>query len=58
MAKYIATDEDEEADTSPIANPIDFDEINAKLMGNIEAHCHDWLPGGKVKGWLIQDWRH
>ena len=50
MAKYIATDEDEKLTHQPIGNPIDFDEINAKLMGNIEAHCHEWLPGGKVKG--------
>ena len=48
MAKYIATHEDEEA--THTAQRIDFDEINAKLMGNIEAHCHQWLPGGKVKG--------
>ena len=48
MAKYIATNEDEEA--THTAQQIDFDEINAKLMGNIEAHCHEWLPGGKVKG--------
>ena len=48
MAKYIATNEDEEA--THTAHRIDFDEINAKLMGNIEAHCHQWLPGGKVKG--------
>jgi putative DNA primase/helicase len=48
MAKYIATNEDEEA--THTAQRIDFDEINAKLMGNIEAHCHQWLPGGKVKG--------
>ena len=48
MAKYIATKEDEEA--THTAKQIDFDEINAKLMGNIEAHCHEWLPGGKVKG--------
>ena len=48
MAKYNATNEDEEA--THTAQRIDFDEINAKLMGNIEAHCHQWLPGGKVKG--------
>jgi hypothetical protein len=48
MAKYIATNEDEEATLT--AQRIDFDEINAKLMGNIEAHCHQWLPRGKVMG--------
>jgi len=50
MAKYIATKEDDEITKINFANSIDFDDINAKLMGNIEAHCHQWLPGGKVKG--------
>ena len=49
MAKYIATKEDDEITKINFTNSIDFDDINAKLMGNIEAHCHQWLPGGKVK---------
>ena len=47
MAKYIATDEDQ---NTAQHNQLDFDDINAKLIGNVEAHCHSWLPGGKVKG--------
>ena len=47
MAKYIATNEDEEA--THTAQQIDFDEINAKLMGNIEAHCHDGCPAARSK---------
>jgi hypothetical protein len=50
MAKYIATDEDEKLTHQPIGNPIDFDDINAKLIGNAESYCHTWLPGGKVMG--------
>jgi len=50
MAKYIATDEDEKLTHQPIGNPIDFDDINAKLIGNAESYCHTWLPGGKIKG--------
>jgi hypothetical protein len=50
MAKYIATDEDANTEQFTQCDSIDFDEINAKLMGNIEAHCHEWLPGGKVTG--------
>ena len=50
MAKYIATDEDEKLTHQPIGNPIDFDDINAKLIGNAESYCHTWLPRGKVMG--------
>ena len=46
MAKYIATDEDEQTTQH---NQLDFDEINAKLNSNVENYCHQWLPGGKVK---------
>ena len=55
MAKYIATDEDEKLTHQPIGNPIDFDDINAKLIGNAESYCHTWLPGGKVKGGSVHD---
>lgn len=48
MAKYIATDEDEKT-TNRENNQIDFDEINAKLIGDAEGYCHRWLAGGKVK---------
>ena len=47
MAKYIATDEDQNTEQH---NQLDFDEINAKLNGNIESLCHSWLAGGKIKG--------
>jgi len=50
MAKYTITKEDEEFTKNNSNQSIDFDDINAKLMGNIEGHCHQWLPGGKVKG--------
>ena len=50
MAKYIATDEDEKLTRQGAGSAIDFDDINAKLHGNIEHYCHSWLPGGKVKG--------
>ena len=49
MTKYLATDEDEIL-TKDSSKLIQFDEINAKLMGNAESYCHSWLPGGKVKG--------
>lgn len=49
MAKYTITQEDEQI-TQNRSPQIDFDEINAKLIGNAEALCHRWLPGGKVKG--------
>ena len=49
MAKYIATDEDEKFTQQLANNSIDFEEINAKLLTNIEGYCHQWLPGGKVK---------
>jgi len=48
--KYIATDEDEKLTQQIITNPIDFNEINAKLIGSAESYCNEWLPGGKVKG--------
>lgn len=50
MARYIATDEDASTGQPNQFNSIDFDDINAKLHGNIECYCHSWLPGGKVKG--------
>jgi hypothetical protein len=50
MAKYIVTDEDVNFGPFTQCDSIDFNDINAKLMGNIEAHCHQWLPCGKVKG--------
>jgi len=50
MARYIATEEDEQSTNQIQSNQIDFDEINAKLIQNAEAYCHKWLPGGKVKG--------
>ena len=50
MTKYIATEEDEKLTNQNSNNPIDFDDINAKLIGNAESYCHTWLPGGKVKG--------
>ena len=50
MAKYIATDEDEKLTLQSAGSAIDFDDINAKLLNNIEHYCHSWLPGGKVKG--------
>ena len=50
MARYIATDEDANTEQFSQFDSIDFDDINAKLHGNIEHYCHSWLPGGKVKG--------
>ena len=50
MTKYIATKEDEKLTQQIITNPIDFNEINAKLIGSAESYCNEWLPGGKVKG--------
>lgn len=50
MAKYIATDEDEKLTRQSATSAINFEDINAKLHGHIEHHCHTWLPGGKVKG--------
>ena len=47
MAKYIATDDD--ANTEQF-DSINFDELNARLIGHAEHYCHKWLPGGKVKG--------
>jgi len=47
MAKYNITEEDQ---NTAQHNQLDFDDINAKLIGSAEAHCHSWLPGGKVKG--------
>jgi hypothetical protein len=50
MARYIATDEDDKITKQLTNASIDFDEINAKLIHNVEQYCHQWLPGGKVKG--------